>query len=188
MSVINRTQTHYVRCIKPNDKKKPGLFQKAMSLHQLRCGGVLETMRIAAAGFPTRWPFAKFCERYRILAPGLYDKYKDKWAECATEIIKNERLTAAQFQIGVTKVFLRAGLVALFEQRLKEKLERAAIKLQKHIRGFVKRKQFLRMKRDAVTIQCRVRRLLAQHLLKVKKRDFLSLLIFWFSDLFFFFC
>ncbi len=28
----------------PNEKKKPGLFQKTMSLHQLRCGGVLETV------------------------------------------------------------------------------------------------------------------------------------------------
>jgi myosin-5 len=88
----------------PNDKKKPGLFQKAMSLHQLRCGGVLETMRIAAAGFPTRWPFAKFCERYRILAPNLFDQYAGKWNECASALIKKIGLESHQFQMGVSKV------------------------------------------------------------------------------------
>ncbi len=62
---------------------------------------------------------------------------------------------------------MRAGLVALFEELLKRKMDQAAIFVQKHVRGFVKRRQFLRMKRDAVTIQCRIRRLLAMQLLKV---------------------
>ena len=167
MSVINSTQTHYIRCIKPNDQKKAGMFQKSMSLHQLRCGGVLETMRIAAAGFPTRWAYHKFCERYRILAPLVYDKFAEKadWKACAAELIEKIGLEAKQFQMGLTKVFLRAGLVALFEELLKRKLDEAAIRIQKYVRSFVKRRQFLRVKRDAVTIQCRARRMLARVLL-----------------------
>lgn len=174
MSVINRTQTHYIRCIKPNDKKKPKVFQKSMSLHQLRCGGVLETVRIAAAGFPTRWPFEKFCSRYRILAPLIFDEHKDNWKECAAALIKKIGLEANQFQLGLTKVFLRAGLVALFEELLKRKLDEAAIVIQKHVRSLVKRKQFLRMKRNSVAIQCRIRRFLARQLLEENKRKWMA--------------
>ncbi len=37
-------------------------------LHQLRCGGVLEASRIAAAGFPTRILIESFFQRYvRVL-------------------------------------------------------------------------------------------------------------------------
>jgi myosin-5 len=156
MSVINRTTTHYVRCIKPNDKKKPGLFQKQMSLHQLRCGGVLETVRIAAAGFPTRWPFSKFCDRYRVLAPLLYDQHKDNWKDCAAALIKKIGLEAHQFQLGLTKVFLRAGLVALFEELLKRKLDEAAIEIQRRMLGWLRRTQFLRIRQYAVDIQVNV--------------------------------
>lgn len=166
-----------------------------MSLHQLRCGGVLETMRIAAAGFPTRWPFAKFCERYRVLAPNLFDQFKDKWSECAGAIIKKIGLEAHQYQLGTTKVclffffqfmlcftnlqkvFLRAGLVALFEELLKRKMEQAAILVQKHVRGFVKRRQFLRMKRDAADIQSLIRRLLARHLLATLRVKMCAVLV-----------
>ena len=177
MSVINRTATHYIRCIKPNDKKKPGVFQKSMSLHQLRCGGVLETVRIASAGFPTRWPFQKFCDRYRILSPLLYDKHKGNWKDCAAAIIEKIGLEANQFQLGLTKVFLRAGLVALFEELLKRKLDEAAIMIQKHFLAWVKRKQFLRIKRNVVVIQCRARRLMAKILLHENRERLLAIRI-----------
>ena len=38
---------------------------------QLRCCGVLEVARIAAAGYPTRHRHAEFAERYRVLLPEL---------------------------------------------------------------------------------------------------------------------
>jgi hypothetical protein len=44
MNTIGKTTPHYVRCIKPNPQKKPALFDKPQVLHQLRCGGVLESV------------------------------------------------------------------------------------------------------------------------------------------------
>lgn len=51
MSDLNGTDPHYIRCIKPNDDKKPFTFDNLRVIEQLRACGILETMRISAAGY-----------------------------------------------------------------------------------------------------------------------------------------
>ncbi len=63
MDTINNTNVHYIRCIKPNEAKKAWLLQPQQVLSQLRACGVLETIRISCAGYPSRWTFAEFAER-----------------------------------------------------------------------------------------------------------------------------
>ncbi len=41
METLNSTQPHYVRCVKPNDLKKPDVFDANNCLQQLRCVGCL---------------------------------------------------------------------------------------------------------------------------------------------------
>ncbi|OPJ85916.1 hypothetical protein AV530_018221 [Patagioenas fasciata monilis] len=55
METLNATTPHYVRCIKPNDEKLPFKFDPKRAVQQLRACGVLETIRISAAGFPSRY-------------------------------------------------------------------------------------------------------------------------------------
>ena len=50
MTTISTTNPHYIRCIKPNNKKEPLLFHKPQVLAQLRCGGVLETVSFIKKG------------------------------------------------------------------------------------------------------------------------------------------
>lgn len=50
MSTLNATTPHYVRCIKPNDNKARFEFNPKRAVQQLRACGVLETVRISAAG------------------------------------------------------------------------------------------------------------------------------------------
>lgn len=54
MTTLNKTTPHYVRCIKPNDQKKAFEFDPKRAIQQLRACGVLETVRISAAGYPSR--------------------------------------------------------------------------------------------------------------------------------------
>jgi myosin-5 len=63
MDTINNTNVHYIRCIKPNEAKKAWVFESNQVLSQLRACGVLETIRISCAGYPSRWTFAEFAER-----------------------------------------------------------------------------------------------------------------------------
>jgi len=64
METLSITNVHYIRCIKPNEAKKPWEFQPQQVLGQLRACGVLETIRISCAGYPTRWTYQEFAERY----------------------------------------------------------------------------------------------------------------------------
>ncbi|RWW24878.1 hypothetical protein GW17_00010809 [Ensete ventricosum] len=64
------------RCVKPNSVLKPGIFENVNVLNQLRCGGVLEAIRISCAGYPTKRTFDEFVDRFGILEPDLTDGYK----------------------------------------------------------------------------------------------------------------
>ncbi|KAL7521135.1 hypothetical protein ACHAWX_005834, partial [Stephanocyclus meneghinianus] len=66
-SRIDTTVPHYIRCLKPNDELVPDCFDPKMIVDQLRCGGVLEAVRVSRAGYPTRYPHEVFKARYYIL-------------------------------------------------------------------------------------------------------------------------
>ena len=55
MSTLNQTLPHYIRCIKPNTTSQPDVMDSQYVVSQLRACGVLETIQISAAGFPTKW-------------------------------------------------------------------------------------------------------------------------------------
>ncbi|CAB9502044.1 Myosin type-2 heavy chain [Seminavis robusta] len=64
---IDVTTPHYIRCLKPNDELSPNFFEPKNVVEQLRCGGVLEAVRVSRAGYPTRYPHDIFMARYYIL-------------------------------------------------------------------------------------------------------------------------
>ena len=63
MDTLGQTNVHYIRCIKPNVMKRAWEFTPHQVLSQLRACGVLETIRISCAGYPTRWTYEEFAER-----------------------------------------------------------------------------------------------------------------------------
>ncbi|KAE9445891.1 hypothetical protein C3L33_22213, partial [Rhododendron williamsianum] len=73
LETLGTTEPHYIRCVKPNNLLKPSVFENSNVLQQLRCGGVMEAIRISCAGFPTRRTFDEFISRFRIIAPDVLD-------------------------------------------------------------------------------------------------------------------
>jgi myosin V len=65
---IDVTSPHYIRCLKPNDHLVPDHYDTAVVAEQLRCGGILEAVRVARAGFTQHYPHHDFVRRYRVLA------------------------------------------------------------------------------------------------------------------------
>jgi myosin heavy subunit len=70
MSTLAECNPNYIRCVKPNPESRPGNMVPEHVLEQLRAGGVLEAVRIACAGFPSRKPFLPFAQRYSLLLGG----------------------------------------------------------------------------------------------------------------------
>jgi len=66
MSTLRSTNVHYIRCIKPNSSCQPGLFDRKQVMAQLNACGVVETIRISAAGYPIRLSHHEFLQRYSL--------------------------------------------------------------------------------------------------------------------------
>lgn len=73
LETLSSTEPHYIRCVKPNNLLKPAIFENINVLQQLRCGGVMEAIRISCAGYPTRKTFDEFVGRFGLLAPDVLD-------------------------------------------------------------------------------------------------------------------
>ncbi|XP_045142403.1 unconventional myosin-Vc [Echinops telfairi] len=152
METLNATTPHYVRCIKPNDEKLPFEFDSQRIVQQLRACGVLETIRISAQSYPSRWTYIEFYSRYGILLTRQELASSDKKAVCQA-VLHRLIQDSNQYQFGKTKIFFRAGQVAYLEKLRLDKLRQGCVVIQKHIRGWLQRKRFLREKRAALTIQ-----------------------------------
>jgi len=168
MQALRAMEPHYVRCIKPNGANRPMIFESPGVLHQLRCGGVLEAVRISCAGYPSKVHYTDFADHFWPLAVDLLNA-EDR---ALTQRVVMEVLGAdgkdGNAQFGRSKLFLRAGKMALLDKRRTEVLNQAASCIQKYIRGWLARRYLKRAIAAAVTIQAAARgraaRRLAQNL------------------------
>ncbi|XP_011080292.1 myosin-11-like [Sesamum indicum] len=174
MDTLNSTEPHYIRCVKPNNLLKPAIFENVNIMQQLRCGGVLEAIRISCAGYPTRKTFYEFLHRFGLLAPEVLEGNNDEKAACQKIL---EKMGLAGAQSGKTKVFLRAGQMAELDARRALKLSNAAKTIQRKVRTHIARKHFLALQKAAICMQSACRGRLACKLFDNLKREAASLKI-----------
>nr|XP_019581971.1 PREDICTED: unconventional myosin-VIIa isoform X4 [Rhinolophus sinicus] len=154
MRTLGACQPFFVRCIKPNEFKKPMLFDRHLCVRQLRYSGMMETIRIRRAGYPIRYSFVEFVERYRVLLPGVKPAYKqDDLRGTCKRMAEAVLGTHDDWQIGKTKIFLKDHHDMLLEVERDKAITDRVILLQKVIRGFKDRSNFLKMKNAATLIQ-----------------------------------
>ncbi|KAJ9682386.1 hypothetical protein PVL29_018326 [Vitis rotundifolia] len=168
MDTLNSTEPHYIRCVKPNNLLKPAIFENVNIMQQLRCGGVLEAIRISCAGYPTRRPFFEFINRFGILGQEVLEGNYDEKVACR-KILEKKRLKG--FQIGKTKVFLRAGQMAELDARRTEVLSNAAKAIQRRIRTHHARKRFIALRKATIHVQSLWRGMLACKLYESMRRE-----------------
>ena len=139
MTQLHSTHPHFVRCILPNHKKRPKLFDNLLVLDQLRCNGVLEGIRIARTGFPNRLPFAEFRSRYEVLCSSMPTGYLEG-QQAATIILEKLNLDKAWYRVGISKVFFRAGVLAELEEKRDTLITEIMSRFQSVARGYVQRR------------------------------------------------
>uniref|UniRef100_A0A4W6FEI3 Myosin VB n=1 Tax=Lates calcarifer TaxID=8187 RepID=A0A4W6FEI3_LATCA len=152
METLNATTPHYVRCIKPNDYKEAFSFDSRRAVQQLRACGVLETIRISAAGYPSRWTYPDFFNRYRVLMKKSDMMSSDKKLVCKN-LLETLIKEPDMFQFGKTKIFFRAGQVAYLEKLRTDKFRAACIKIQTTVRGWLQRVRYRKIRKSAITLQ-----------------------------------
>ncbi|XP_072248123.1 myosin VIIAa [Leuresthes tenuis] len=154
MRTLSVCQPFFVRCIKPNEYKKPMLFDRDLCVRQLRYSGMMETIRIRRAGYPIRYTFVEFVDRYRVLMPGVKPAYKQEDLRGTCQRIAVAVLGRDDdWQMGKTKIFLKDHHDMLLEIERDKAITDKVILIQKVVRGFKDRSNFLKMRKSALFIQ-----------------------------------
>uniref|UniRef100_A0A670ZBQ1 Myosin VIIA n=1 Tax=Pseudonaja textilis TaxID=8673 RepID=A0A670ZBQ1_PSETE len=137
MRTLGVCQPFFVRCIKPNEYKRPMLFDRELCVRQLRYSGMMETIRIRRAGYPIRYTFVEFVDRYRVLMPGVKPAYKQGDLHGTCQRIAEAVLGKDDdWQIGKTKIFLKDHHDMLLEIERDKAITDKVILIQKVVRGF----------------------------------------------------
>ncbi|VUZ43166.1 unnamed protein product [Hymenolepis diminuta] len=163
MEILNSTTCHYVRCIKPNDDKAPFTFCPERVMQQLRACGVLQTIKISAAGFPTRCSYEDFLSRYWQLCPQGVSQ-GDNPVKSSELIIQNAIEENSKYRLGKTKIFFGNGVLAHIERMRSARIKQATTMIQKNVRGWLVRRNYRYIRQLIIVIQAH-----ARHWLAVKK-------------------
>uniref|UniRef100_A0A674HR11 Myosin-1B n=1 Tax=Taeniopygia guttata TaxID=59729 RepID=A0A674HR11_TAEGU len=155
MSNLRSTHPHFVRCLIPNETKTPGAMEHELVLHQLRCNGVLEGIRICRKGFPSRILYADFKQRYKVLNASAIPEGQFIDSKKASEkLLGSIDVDHTQYKFGHTKVFFKAGLLGLLEEMRDEKLAELITRTQAMCRGYLMRVEFKKMMERRESIFC----------------------------------
>jgi myosin V len=154
METLKKTDSRYIRCIKPNDKKKPLVMNHNNVIDQLRCAGVVAGITITRSVFPNRLPntlvlarYSSMCDKFSHSSGNLTPEEK-RAADCKTlltwalkekETADSHGRTVKAFAVGKTKTYFRAGALEWLESYRSQGLDVHAVTIQKAARGWLAR-------------------------------------------------
>ncbi|NXJ77631.1 MYH4 protein, partial [Trogon melanurus] len=123
-----------------------GLMDHKLVLHQLRCNGVLEGIRICRKGFPNKILYGDFKQRYRLLNAGVIPEgqFIDSKKACE-KLLSSIEIDHTQYKFGHTKVFFKAGLLGVLEEMRDDCLGQLITQTQALCRGYLRRLELQRM-------------------------------------------
>ena len=178
LQVIRGTESNYIRCIKPNDIKSPDNFNLTRVLEQLKCCGVFESIRIAKDGYPTRVLYETFYQRYNISIPWDIRRSlntntsAEEWSKHICKPFADPSV-----KYGLTKLFLKSGILAKLENTRSQLTYNASTILQSHIR---KIKEVTRLKSviNSITVvqTCIRRRLDIEYAKKLRRNQAITVI------------
>ncbi|XP_057465935.1 myosin-2-like isoform X2 [Actinidia eriantha] len=154
MKQLESSTPHFIRCIKPNNKKLPGMYEENLVLEQLRCCGVLEVVRISRSGYPTRVTHQEFARRYGFLLSE--DNTCQDPLSISVAVLQQFDVLPDMYQVGYTKLYFRTGQIAALEDTRKQVLQ-GTLEVQKRFRGHRARHHFHELKKGVITVQTFIR-------------------------------
>ncbi|GAB1606082.1 unconventional myosin-IXAa-like [Argonauta hians] len=165
METLSQGNPFFVRCIKSNSEKAPCQFDDDLVLRQLHYTGMLATVKIRQSGYNYRLTFDEFIHQYKIILPnGLLSSKED-----VKKFLESMDLNQDNYQIGITKVFLREVEKVRLDEALHRAIMQRVITIQRWMKALLERQTFIKQRAAALKIQCHVRRFLAQRRLSNRK-------------------
>lgn len=107
MDILMSKQPSYIRCIKPNDFKRDGVFDESIIRHQAKYLGLMENLRVRRAGFCYRRNLQYFLQRYKCLCPATWPRWTGSPVDGVQKLCEHLRYKSDQYKLGKTKIFIR---------------------------------------------------------------------------------
>uniref|UniRef100_W5N887 Osteoclast-stimulating factor 1 n=1 Tax=Lepisosteus oculatus TaxID=7918 RepID=W5N887_LEPOC len=150
VSTLVKCTPHYIRCIKPNETKKPRDWEEGRVKHQVEYLGLKENIRVRRAGYAYRRVFRKFLNRYAILTKESWPTWRGDEKQGVLHLLRSVNMDQDQFQLGRTKIFIKAPeSLFLLEETRERKFDGYARAIQKAWRKYQARKKYVQMREEA---------------------------------------
>uniref|UniRef100_A0A8C5I4Z5 Osteoclast-stimulating factor 1 n=1 Tax=Gouania willdenowi TaxID=441366 RepID=A0A8C5I4Z5_GOUWI len=150
VSTLMKCTPHYIRCIKPNETKKPRDWEDSRIKHQVEYLGLKENIRVRRAGYAYRRVFRKFLNRYAILTKETWPTWRGDEKQGVLHLLRSVNMDQDQFQLGRSKIFVKAPeSLFLLEETRERKFDGYARAIQKAWRKYVARKKYVQMREEA---------------------------------------
>lgn len=178
VDILDTTTPWYVRCVKPNGKKQPQLYEDDLCTTQLNYSGMLDIIRIRREGFPVHVPAETFVEKYQALAQ-FTGKLSDDPRQACVQILEFIKAPKTEWQLGKTKIFLRDSVFEPLEEKLRILLEDKVLLIQKNFRKFRAQKAYVKKKLSVMKIQAAVTGAIVRMGFLQKRRSALKIQAMW---------
>ncbi|XP_036971311.1 unconventional myosin-If [Acanthopagrus latus] len=153
VNTLMKCTPHYIRCIKPNETKRPKDWEESRARHQVEYLGLRENIRVRRAGFAYRRAFNKFLMRYAILTAETWPCWRGPEQQGVLHLLRSVNMDNDQYQMGRTKVFVKnPESLFLLEEMRERKFDTFARIIQKSWRRFIARKKYEQMREEASDI------------------------------------
>ncbi|KAJ0032744.1 hypothetical protein NQD34_002825 [Periophthalmus magnuspinnatus] len=153
VNTLMKCTPHYIRCIKPNETKRPKDWEESRVKHQVEYLGLRENIRVRRAGFAYRRLFNKFLMRYAILTTETWPSWRGPEQQGVLHLLRSVNMDTDQYQMGRTKVFVKnPESLFLLEEMRERKFDTFARIIQKAWRRFIARKKYEQMREEASDI------------------------------------
>ncbi|KAI3353346.1 hypothetical protein L3Q82_019878 [Scortum barcoo] len=169
---MERCNPYFVRCIKPNHHKEPGVFDMELVNTQLHYSGIMETIHIRREGYPFRLTFHNFLTRLVSIKPllCLRDLPPVDGENCVIMLHKLGPVRSGSYQLGVSKIFLKEELYQLLEGKRDRVLNMAALTLQRYTRMCFIRKHFRKFRCGVTLFEAHCRGYLARKKFALRRK------------------
>ena len=140
MEAINAADPHFVRCVNPNAQKRAELFEDFKAIEQLRCGGVIEAVRMCRESYPSRYSHEEFIGTFSCICPevaGRQIQSKEDAKRICLAMVQAMRVQDRQYRLGSSMILLKREIIDEMERRRAQLLGGRAVVLQNTVRRFV---------------------------------------------------
>uniref|UniRef100_A0A4W4GFC1 Osteoclast-stimulating factor 1 n=1 Tax=Electrophorus electricus TaxID=8005 RepID=A0A4W4GFC1_ELEEL len=153
VDTLMKCTPHYIRCIKPNETKRPRDWEESRVKHQVEYLGLRENIRVRRAGFAYRRVFQKFLQRYAILTLETFPCWRGGEQQGVLHLLRSVNMDPDQYQMGRTKIFVKnPESLFLLEEMRERKFDTFARTIQKAWRKYIARRKYEQMREEASDI------------------------------------